>query len=128
MSEKKITTTREEIKEIVTGVIENSFAGEKFKNAVENIFEGQRFKDSVEDVVKDQLAKFNVNFLEPMEKELKQEIRQSEGNNKDWTDKRVRQSEGRIAQKLHTLTSILARKRILSEEEASSMHKVGAIG
>ena len=108
--DKKITTTREEIKEVM------------------------------QEVMMDGLASFNVDFLQPglegvkkelreemktMGQELREEMKTTGQELRDYTDKRVGEAEGRIIPKINTLTNILRDKNIVSEEEVVSVRKAG---
>lgn len=145
MPEKKITTTKEEIREIVTDVIDNAFGGQKFKDSVleivESSFEGQKFKDSVEDVVMGAIAKFNADDLKPqfenidkkfddLDKKIdntKKELMVEMQKVRDYNDKRIDQAEGRIIPKISTLTNVLREKDILNSEDVRKVQKAGVV-
>jgi len=139
MTDKKITTTREEIREIVTEVIENSFSGDKFKNAVENSFGGKKFKDAAEnsfggdkfkDAVMETLVEFNVGKFIPerntyFEDDIKPSIIKEIQGARDWTDKKVREPEGKIISKINTLTNVLEEKDVINVKEVEMVKRAG---
>jgi hypothetical protein len=86
-----------------------------------------RFKEAMKEVMMDGFANFNVDFLKPAVEELKVEIKKSEQVNKDWTDKRVGEAEGRIIPKINTLTNVLKDKNVIDEEEREMVVRAGKV-
>lgn len=88
-------------------------------------------KEVVQEVIMDALAGFNVNFLEPglnrAKKELKKEIQDS----RDYTDKRISELKADLVlplrkenEKINEVKNILQEKKIFNTKDAARIDKI----
>jgi len=95
-----------------------------------------------EDVLLPAIGRLIDNSADSVKEELKVEIKKSEQVNKDWTDKRVEQAEGRINlrlggieqklekadKKLDTLVDVLEDKRVIKVKDVARIKFAAEVG
>lgn len=133
MSEEKIITTKNELRETLREVIEESYGSQKFKDSVEGAFGGEKFKDAVmESLVEFNVGKFiperNAYFENDIKPSINQEIKVSEQKIMDYSDRKLETTEGNIISKINTLTNVLEDKNIIDEEDVKKVRFAAEIG
>ena len=78
-----------------------------------------------EDVLLPAIGRLIDNSADSVKEELRVEIKISEQANKDWTNKRVGEAEGRIIPKINTLTNVLEEKGVISTKQAGIVKRAG---